>query len=142
MNFIGIDVTGIDVHRVQEIVRAFYLVVYLFWVASVWTKKRRLALWGPVALALTCWFMATFPLQGLYGLALGTDRLRNLWWCATAAAGQPAWDSGILDRKALEPAWSLFVSVLALSNSPGSRAAVAVRLGLGSRRPGPCSCAP
>lgn len=114
MNFVGVDVRGIDIHRFQEALRAVYLLVYLLWVASLWMRKRRSSLWGPIALSLVCWFMTTFPLQGLYALAFNTDRMRHLWWSATVAAGHPAWESGILDRSSLEPAWSLFVSVLAL----------------------------
>src|SRR6185503_16754040 len=50
----------------------------------------------------------------LYGLQDPSDRLRNLWWCATAAAGNSPFESGVVGQKTLEPAWSLLVSVLAL----------------------------
>src|SRR6185295_10657775 len=39
---------------------------------------------------------------------------RHLWWAATAAAGNPPWESGIVGQRTLEPAWSFFVSLLAL----------------------------
>ena len=114
MNFLGMDVGDLDLARFFQAGRAVYLFLYLLWVALVWNNERRLSLWGPVALGLLIWFVTSFPLQRNYGLAMGTDRLRNLWWCATTAAGQPPWESGVVGRLSLEPAWSLLVSVLAL----------------------------
>src|SRR5205814_999075 len=54
------------------------------------------------------------PLQRIYGMQNPSDRLRNVWWCSTAAAGNPPWESGVVGQRTLEPAWSLLVSLLAL----------------------------
>jgi hypothetical protein len=114
MNFLGVDVSQIDMERFFQSARTAYLFLYLLWVALVWKNERRVSLWGPTVLGLSIWLVTTFPLQRSYGLAIGTDRLRNLWWCATAAAGHPPWESGVVGRPSLEPAWSLLVSILAL----------------------------
>ena len=116
MNFLGLDVTGLDLERFLESGKAIYLCLYALWIALVFRGGRRMWVWGPPVLALVCWFVATFPLQQSYGLAAISDRMRNLWWCATVAAGQPIWESGVLDRMSLEPFWSLFVSLLSLRN--------------------------
>jgi hypothetical protein len=118
MNFLGIEVGALDLDRFFQVARIVYLIVYLSWVALVWKTRRRLSLWGPVVLGLLVWFVTSYPLQRCYGLGIGTDRLRNLWWCATAAAGQPPWESGVIGRMSLEPAWSFLVSLLALRD-PG-----------------------
>jgi hypothetical protein len=123
MNFLGIDVSDLDPRGFFQWARMSYLLAYLVWVALVWWSRRRIALLGPLALGLVTWFATTFPLQRAYGLGQGTDRMRNLWWCATAAAGLPPWESGVVDRRALEPAWSLFVSLVAL-REPGRVAAL------------------
>lgn len=116
MNFLGLDVAGLDLEHFFATTKAVYFGLYLLWIAWIFRGGRRLWVWGPLVLALLCWFAATFPLQRNYGLDLGTDRLRNLWWCATVAAGQAVGESGVLDRFSLEPFWSLLVSLLSFRN--------------------------
>jgi hypothetical protein len=119
MNFLGWDVRGIDLDGLWQAGRAAYLVGYLGWLALLWRGRRTRGVLAPLLLGLLWWFVVTFPLQRIYGLGPVSDRIRNLWWCSTAAAGNPPWESGVVGRLALEPAWSLLVSLLALRDPAG-----------------------
>jgi hypothetical protein len=114
MNFLGIDVRGMDLDGLWHAGRAAYVAGYLAWLSLLWRGRRSGGAAAPALLALLWWFVVTFPLQRVYGLMPVSDRIRNMWWCATAAAGNPPWESGVVGRKALEPVWSFLVSLLAL----------------------------
>ena len=147
MNFLGLDVRGVDLDALWQLGRAAYLAGYLAWLTLLWRERRAGGVAAPALLALLWWSVVTFPLQRVYGLMPVSDRIRNMWWCATAAAGNAPWESGVVGRKALEPVWSLLVSLLALREPAGvvvvypflpALAIVAVALGLawGLRTPG------
>ena len=115
LNALGIDVRGLDVDALFRAGRFVYLVAYLAWIVLLVRSRRRAWIWGPALLSLLVWALTTFPLQRPYGLqAPSSDRLRHLWWAATAAAGNPPWESGIVGQRTLEPLWSFFVSLVAL----------------------------
>jgi len=115
LNFLGIDVRGLDLDAFFSIGRLLYLAAYLGWIALLVHTRRRVWAWGPVLLALGVWALTTFPLLRPYGLQAPTsDRLRHVWWAATAAAGNPPWESGVVGQRTLEPLWSALVSLLAL----------------------------
>lgn len=117
MNLLGIDVRGLDLEGFFQIAGVVYLLAFAAWLARLW-RTQRSGPWGPLALAVLWWGAVNFPLQRLYGLLMPGDRLRNLSWCASAAAGNPPWESGVAGERALEPAWSLLVSLVALRD-PG-----------------------
>jgi hypothetical protein len=114
LNFLGMDVAGLDLAAFFRAGRVFYAAAFVGWAFAVARSKRRAWVWGPTALALLGWALTTFPLQRPYGLQVPSDRLRHLWWAATAAAGNPPWESGIAGQSTIEPVWSFFVSLLAL----------------------------
>jgi hypothetical protein len=115
LNFLGIDVRGLDLDAFFRIARLVYLATYLAWIALLVCTRRRVWAWGPVLLALGVWAFTTFPLLRPYGLQAPTsDRLRHVWWAATAAAGNPPWESGVVGQRTLEPLWSALVSLVAL----------------------------
>jgi hypothetical protein len=115
LNFIGIDVRGLDLDAFFRSGRLVYVAAYLAWVFVLARGRRRAWWWGPTLLALLVWALTTFPLLRPYGLQVpSSDRLRHLWWAATAAAGNGPWESGVGGQRTLEPAWSLLVSLLAL----------------------------
>ena len=114
VNSLGIDVAGLDLEAFFRAGRLLYVAAFVGWVLVVVRARRRAWAWGPTALALLGWALTTFPLQRPYGLQVPSDRLRHLWWAATAAAGNPPWESGIVGQRTIEPVWSLLVSVLAL----------------------------
>jgi hypothetical protein len=114
LNFLGIDVRGLDLDAFFRAGRLAYVALYVAWIAVLLRARRRTGAAGPLALALVVWAVTTFPLQRPYGLqAPSSDRLRHVWWAATAAAGNPPWESGIVGQRTLEPLWSLLVSLLA-----------------------------
>lgn len=108
------DVRGLDLDAFFRTGRFLYLAAYLAWIAVLVRTRRRVWAWGPVLLALVVWALTTFPLLRPYGLQVPSDRLRHVWWAATAAAGNPPWESGMVGQRTLEPLWSLLVSLLAL----------------------------
>jgi len=114
VNFLGIDVRGLDLDAFFRSGRVLYLAGYAAWLLVLVRGRRRAGAAGPIGLALLVWALTTFPLQRPYGLQVPSDRLRQLWWCATAAAGNPPWESGIVEQRTIEPVWSLLVSLLAL----------------------------
>jgi hypothetical protein len=115
LNVLGLDVRGLPLDAFFRAGCVLYAAAYLAWTIAVARGRRRVSAWGPLALALVVWALTTFPLQRPYGLqAPASDRLRHLWWAATAAAGNPPWESGWLGQRTLEPAWSALVSLLAL----------------------------
>jgi hypothetical protein len=116
LNFLGIDVRALDLDAFFRMGRLVYLGAYLAWIAVlVRAPRRRACAWGPGLIALVVWALTTFPLQRPYGLQVpSSDRLRHVWWAATAAAGNPPWESGIVGQPTLEPLWSLLVSLVAL----------------------------
>ncbi len=116
MNFIGIDVRELELSVFFVWGKLFYLLAYMTWVLWMWRTNKVRGAWMPLSLALLCWFLVTYPLQRSYGLDAGTDRLRNLWWCATAAAGNPPWESGVVHQWNLEPTWSFLVATLSFFN--------------------------
>ncbi len=66
--------------------------------------------------------------------------MRNLWSCATAAAGNAPWESGVIGQFHLEPLWVFIVSLLSLRDPewvlrvyPFLPALVIVLLGCGLR---------
>jgi hypothetical protein len=139
MNFLGIDVRGLDLDALWMAGRVAYLAAYLAWVTLLWRGRRSGGVAAPALLALLWWLVVTLPLQRVYGLMPVSDRIRNMWWCATAAAGNPPWESGVVGRKALEPVWGQLVSLIALRDPAGvvavypflpALAIVAVALGL------------
>ncbi len=114
MNFLGVSVRDLDTALFFSTGRALYAAAYLTWVLLLLRSRRVASVWVVIVFALLIWFLTTYPLQRLYGLDAGTDRQRNLWWCATAAAGNAPWESGVVGRNNLEPAWAFLVSAISL----------------------------
>jgi len=116
MNFLGISVGELDTAEFLSAGRALYVVAYLAWVLLLVRARKVGSGWVVIVIvfALVGWFLTNYPLQRLYGLEAGMDRQRNLWWCATAAAGNAPWESGVVGGNNLEPAWALLVSALSL----------------------------
>ena len=98
--------------------RILYLFAFLTWVVWLLRSGRSVGFLAPTFLALLFWAINTYPMQRPYGLFEPGDRLRNLWWSATAAAGNSPWESGVGGGASLEPFWATLVSVLALRD-PG-----------------------
>jgi hypothetical protein len=116
VNFVGVDVRGLDLESFFRAGRLAYVAAYLAWVVWLWRGRRRAGVWGPVLLSVFCWALTTFPLQRIYGLMAPSDRLRHLWWSAVVAAGLPPWESGVLDRRSLEPLWGAAIGWLSLGD--------------------------
>lgn len=115
MNLLGIDVSALDLASWFDLGRAAWLLAFGAWVAWLWRRRpAQVGAGAPVALALLWWAVVSFPLQRLYGLYGPGDRLRNLAWCATAAAGNAPWEAGAVGDRSLEPLWGMLVSTLAL----------------------------
>ena len=118
MNFLGIDVLELELPAFFAAGTLAFVVTYLAWLAWIWRQGSLQWVWAPIFLALMAWFWTTYPLSGIWGLAPITDRMRNLWSCATAAAGNAPWESGVVGQFHLEPLWAFIVSNLSLRD-PG-----------------------
>lgn len=94
--------------------KTLYALLYLGWVALIYRSGRLRGLFVPTLLAVLGWFLLDLPLERLYALGPNMDRQRNLAWCATAAAGNAPWGSGVVGRYNLEPWWALLVASLSL----------------------------
>jgi hypothetical protein len=114
VNFLGIDVRTLDLPSFLQMIRLVYLAAFLGWLVWLWKAKRWVGTTVPILLALFFWVETTYPLQRSYGLGPNLDRQRNLAWCATAAAGNRPWESGLYGKSHLEPFWATLVSTLAL----------------------------
>jgi hypothetical protein len=112
MNFLGLSVRDLDTAEFLSTGRALYAAAYLTWVLLLLRARRIGSVWVVITFAILSWFLTTYPLQRLYGLEAGTDRQRNLSWCATAAAGNAPWESGVVGKNNLEPAWAFLVSLI------------------------------
>ena len=107
--------SALDLASWFDLGRAVWLLAFGAWLAWLWRRRpARIGAGTPVALALLWWAVVSFPLQRLYGLYGPGDRLRNLAWCTTAAAGNAPWEAGAVGDRSLEPLWGLLVSTLAL----------------------------
>lgn len=113
MNLLGIDVRGLDVMSFLLLSKAVYLATFLAWVIWIWRSRRLRMPWLPIGFALLVWLEASYPLQRVYGLNEISDRLRNVWWCASTAAGNAPWESGVVGQQNLEPFWAALVAALA-----------------------------
>ena len=117
MNFLEIDVLELNLPAFFAAGTFAFVAAYLCWLVLIWWQSAIRWAWAPIFLALMAWFWTTFPLPGIWGLAPITDRMRNLWACATAAAGNSPWESGVIGQFHLEPLWAVIVSLLSLRDA-------------------------
>lgn len=90
--------------------------VYFAWLRRLPRKRlfSRVALWGPFVFVALAWLASSYALPRLYGLQLPGDRLRNLSWAMSVAAGGSPFETGIIapGQRSLEPVWSFLVGTL------------------------------
>ena len=92
-----------------------YIALSVTWIyASFRWRNRSVALLGLLALITLAWLSSNYPLQRLYGLLLPGDRIRNLSWCMTVAAGNSPLTTGVIGQIVLEPFWASLVAVASL----------------------------
>lgn len=87
-NLFGIDVAGLDVPTFLAATRNAYPFVVLLFLAFLWRRRR--AAWlllGVLAANLFVWAVTNYPLQRLYALGVGRDRVNNVAFCQVVAAG-------------------------------------------------------
>ncbi len=98
--------------RITYLVLAFLFVLALARLKSPWV-----GLVGVALLFFIGWLASNYPLERLYGLFLPGDRLRNLSWTMTAAAGNSLLSTGIIGQQInFDPAWASLVAALSFGS--------------------------
>lgn len=97
-NMLGIDVSGLDAGVFLAGMRTAYPFLVLLFLA-LFRRSRRPAwlLLGVLAANLFVWAITNYPLQRLYALGIGWDRVNNLAFAQVVAAGNPpleTWQAG------------------------------------------------
>jgi hypothetical protein len=87
-NLFGIDVAGLDVAAFLAAAHIAYPLLALVGLLLVgWRKRASWLLVGVLAANAFAWAVTTYPLQRLYALGVGKDRVSNLAFCQVVAAG-------------------------------------------------------
>jgi hypothetical protein len=120
-NLFGIDVAGMDVPAFLAATRNAYPFVVLLFLAFLW-RRRRAAWWlllGVLAANLFVWAVTNYPLQRLYALGVGQDRVNNVAFCQVVAAGNSPLETWQVGQSHLERngrphhvLWGLLVAAL------------------------------
>ena len=113
MNLFGVEVTHLDIEAFRVLIRVLAVLVGIGTGLAfyVW-RKSWIGLAGTLLLVSLAWLGANYPLQRLYGIQAPGDRLRNLAWPASVAAGHPPTSAGIVGRSSLEPFWGGLIGTL------------------------------
>ena len=95
--------------------RIAYLALGVLLIAVVWQRPRPGALVA-VVLAINgfAWWAYVSPLERVYALMEGGDRISNLGAAAIVAAGNSPWERVQVGEVALEPFWTVAIASLAL----------------------------
>ena len=95
--------------------RIAYLALGVLLIAVVWQRPRPGALVA-VVLAINgfAWWAYVSPLERVYALMEGGDRIFNLGAAAIVAAGNSPWERVQVGEVALEPFWTVAIASLAL----------------------------
>lgn len=96
-------------------IRSIALVTALTW-AYLTYRSRRPSILPLLVLVVLAWMSGNFPLERLYGLQMPGDRIRNLSWCMTVAAGNSPLTTGIVGGISLEPFWASLVAAISLGS--------------------------
>ena len=113
MNLFGVDVSHLDVEAFRVLIRALAVLVGIgTGIAFYVWRKSWIGLAGTLLLVSLAWLGANYPLQRLYGMQAPGDRLRNLAWPASVAAGHLPTSAGIVGRSSLEPFWGGLIGTL------------------------------
>ena len=93
-NLFGLDVSGLDVGAFLAAARLAYPLLALTALLIVcWRKRAGWLLAGVLAANAFAWAVTNYPLQRLYALGVGKDRVSNLAFCQVAAAGNSPLDT-------------------------------------------------
>ena len=119
-NAFGIDVAGLDVPAFLAAARNAYPFLALLFLAFL--SRRRRAAWlllGVLAANLFAWAVTTYPLERLYALGVGRDRVNNLAYCQVVAAGNSPLETWQVGQSHFETtgrphhiAWAVLVAAL------------------------------
>lgn len=84
----GIDVSGLDAAAFLSVARNVYPLAALAFLICFWRSRRpSWLLLGVLAANTFAWGITNYPLQRLYALGVGSDRVNNLAYVQIAAAG-------------------------------------------------------
>jgi hypothetical protein len=93
-NPFGIDVSALDVPSFLAVARLWYPVLALSGLVLVaWRRRSSWLLLGVLLANTFAWAVTNYPLQRLYALGVGKDRVNNLAFCQVAAAGNSPLDT-------------------------------------------------
>jgi hypothetical protein len=102
-----------DIEAANALTRIVSLLVGVAWVYTLYRWRGRwTGIWGVLVLVFVAWVGATHPLERLYGMQMPGDRIRNLAWCMTVAAGNSPLATGVVGGISLDPFWASLVAAL------------------------------
>jgi hypothetical protein len=115
MELYGSGFADAGVEAFFAVTRALVLVVGIgTGIAFLKWRRPRVGLVGIMLIVVIGWAASSYPSYRLYGLQYPGDRLRNLSWCASVAAGHSPFGTGTFGQTGLEPVWPAVVGFLAL----------------------------
>ena len=113
VNLFGFDIGELDLESFVAAMRlvtvAIVAISFLFFYRL---ERWRILAMGIGALVAVGWFTTFYPLYRVYGLEAPGDRLRNLSWVASVAAGNSPMSTGWVGDLSLEPFWALAAGTL------------------------------
>ncbi len=92
--------------------RVIAALAFILWIIAIVRIRRHSWLFGGVILwACYLWGINNLPLNRIYALDVGNDRLNNLAMSIPVAAGTPFYETHQVGQLNFEPFWSLFVAL-------------------------------
>lgn len=93
-NLFGVDVGGLEVAPFVASWRVAYVGLALAALALVaWRRRARWLVLGLLGANAVAWAVTTYPLQRLYALGVGRDRVTNVAYCEVVAAGNSPFET-------------------------------------------------
>ena len=108
MNLFGFDISELDLANFVAAMRLVTIgVVTISFLLFFRQKRWTILAMGIAVLVVVGWLTTFYPLARIYGLQAPGDRLRNLSWVASVAAGNSPMSTGWVGDVTLEPLWAL-----------------------------------
>ena len=108
MNLFGFDISELDLANFVAAMRLVTIgVVTISFLLFFRQKRWTILAMGIAVLVVVGWLTTFYPLARIYGLQAPGDRLRNLSWVASVAAGNSPMSTGRVGDVTLEPLWAL-----------------------------------
>ena len=117
LNLFGFEINELDLPNFIAAMRLVTIgIVAVSFLLFFRYKRWTILAMGIAALVVVSWFVTFYPVHRVYGLEAPGDRLRNLSWVASVAAGNSPMSTGWVGDVSLEPLWALVAGSLCFGN--------------------------